>query len=83
VKQIKVNNEILQNLPSKIALIVDGWTLRAVNGYFAVMASFLYKKQGVAAVTQRLVRLIPCIRHSARDIDRKIVNHVFTTEGMG
>jgi hypothetical protein len=47
------------------------------------MVSFLYKKQGVAAVTQRLVCLIPCIGHSARDIGREIVNQVFTTEGMG
>jgi hypothetical protein len=67
LKQIKVNDEILQNAPSKIALIVDGWTSRAVNGYFAIMASLLYKKQGVALVTQQLVSLIPCIGHSARE----------------
>jgi hypothetical protein len=82
LKQMKVNDKILQNSPSKIALIVDGWTSLAVNGYFAIMASFLYKKQGVTAVTQHLC-LIPCIGHGANNIAQEIVWHVFTPEGMG
>jgi hypothetical protein len=48
-----------------------------------VNISFKYKKQCVAVVTQLLVCLIPCTSHRPRDFGRKIVNHIFTAEGMG
>jgi hypothetical protein len=64
-------------------LIVDDWTLRAVHGYVAVVASYLHKTANESKVMQRLVGLIPSISHSADALAEEMIKNVFSAEGSG
>jgi hypothetical protein len=72
----------IANAFGRVTLSIDGWTSRNIKGYIAVFISFLSKGKNGPKINQKLLRMIPTLSHSSKEVYEDMKNHIFQRMAM-